>query len=283
MEDLVQKLRQYVKSGTPAERRIARYFSEHLNELPFETAASVADRLDLSPMTVGRFLRTLGYQGLDGMKVHIRDTAATASWESVVPDAHQRSNSNGNPLAGLVAEQIDALHHLHNLISQPQWAEAAGLILSSGEVFVASHPRLDSLTHHFCYRLGHARDRVRYLDGMSGSYMDLLAREGMDDTLLIIIDCRRFTKSRILARSARRSGCKVLLLTGRYTDWATEYASTTLALSLLRSENRENLPALIALLECLAEAVILLAGAEANIRGRRIAELEATFGDPPNR
>lgn len=87
MEDFVQKLRQYAKTGTPAERRIAKYFTEHLNDLPFETAASVADRLDLSPMTVGRFLRSLGYQGLDSVKVEIRETVTTspAQLQSAMP------------------------------------------------------------------------------------------------------------------------------------------------------------------------------------------------------
>ena len=129
MEDFVQKLRHYVKSGTPAERRIAKYFTEHLNDLPFETAASVADRLDLSPMTVGRFLRALGYQGLDSVKIHIRETAVTSPVQLQTSLSElQTDASGGKPLALLVTEQIQALHHIYHLTAQPQWAEAVAMI-----------------------------------------------------------------------------------------------------------------------------------------------------------
>lgn len=283
MEDLVQKLRHYSKSGTPAERRIARYFSEHMNELPFETAASVADRLNLSPMTVGRFLRTLGYQGLDGMKVQIRETSPPL-WSPSASNENLRKNAaEGNWLAGVITEQIDALHQLYNLTSQPQWPDAANTILSSSEVFVAAHPRHAGIARHLCERLALARDRVYRLDGMNGSYAELLAHQGSEDALLIVVDCNRFLKSRLLARAARRSGCKVLLVTGRYTTWGQEYAHITLALPPLRSEAADSMVALTALLHCLAETVIAAAGTEAEIRGRRIGELETLFAEMPPR
>jgi len=110
LEDLSQKLRQYIKIGTPAERRIAKYFSEHLNELPFETASSVADRLELSPMTVGRFLRSLGYHGLDGIKVHLKENAPTIT--SQLPnilEQLQKDASEGHPLATQIAEQVETM------------------------------------------------------------------------------------------------------------------------------------------------------------------------------
>lgn len=283
MEDLTQKLKQYMKSGTPAERRIARYFSDHLNELPFETASSVADKLELSPMTVGRFLRSLGYQGLDGIKVHLRETVAPATWQ--LPSAMeqlQKDVNDGRPLACLVAEQIEILHHVYNLASQPQWLDAVTMVLSSSEVFVAAHQNSSGLGRHFCDRLNAARDHVQFSGGSNGSYIELLGHQSAD-ALLVVIDSHRFAKSRLLARSARRSGYKVLLITGQYTEWAHEFANATLSLPPSRVNGRENLMSLTALLEFFASAVIQSAGEEAEIRGRRIAELESMFADTPLR
>lgn len=283
MEDLTQKLKQYMKSGTPAERRIARYFSDHLNELPFETASSVADRLELSPMTVGRFLRALGYQGLDGIKVHLRENVAPATWQ--IPQSIeqlQKDVSEGRPFAGLMAEQIEMLHHVYNLAAQPQWLEAVAMILSSSEVFVAAHQSMAGLGNHFCERLTSARDHVYFSSGANGSYIELLGHQS-SDALLVVIDSHRFAKSRLLARSARRSGYKVLLITGQYTEWAHEFANTTLSLPPLRAGSRENVTGMTALLEFFTASVAHSSGEEADIRSRRIIELEGMFADTPLR
>lgn len=283
LEDLGQKLKQYMKTGTPAERRIARYFSDHLNELPFETASSVADRLELSPMTVGRFLRALGYQGLDGIKVHLRDTSPPVT--SQLPSALEQLQKDavaGRPLATLVAEQMEVLNYLYNLAAQPQWLDAVTSILSSGEVYVAAHVSVAGLGRHFCDQLASARDKVLFADGVNGTYVELLARQPAD-ALLVIIDTRRFSKSRLLARSARRSGYKVLLVTGQYTEWAHEFANITLSMPPSRSMERECLASLTAFLELLTASVFNAAGEEAEQRTRRIVDLEATFADAPPR
>lgn len=283
MEDLGHKLRQYMKSGTPAERRIAKYFSEHLNELPFETASSVADRLELSPMTVGRFLRSLGYQGLDGIKVHLKENVAPVTLQlSSLLEQLQKDALEGRPIAGQIVEQVEMLQYLYNLTGQSQWLGAVTACLSSSEVFVATHLSLAGLGRHFCDRLEFARDHVRFLDGANGSYIELLGRPA-NDALLVIIDSPRFITSRLLARSARRAGYKVLLITSQYTEWAPEFAHSTLSLPPLRVSGRDNLSAMTALLECLASAVIQAAGEEAETRIRKIEELEGMFTYTPLR
>ncbi|MBM7048582.1 MULTISPECIES: MurR/RpiR family transcriptional regulator [Rhizobium] len=283
MEDLSQKLREYIKVGTPAERRIAKYFSEHLNELPFETASSVADRLELSPMTVGRFLRSLGYHGLDGIKVHLKDnlTPVTLQLPNIMEQL-QKDASEGRPLATQIAEQVEMLQHIYNLANQPQWLEAVTTILSSKNVFITAHPRLAGLGRHLCDRLTFARDHVLFLDGANGSYVELLGGQS-EDGLLIIIDSPRFVASRLLARSARRAGHKVLLATGQFTEWAHEFANITLSLPPQRANSRENLSAMMSLLEFLAIAVIQAAGETAETRIRRIEELQGMFAYAPLR
>jgi DNA-binding MurR/RpiR family transcriptional regulator len=283
VEDFVQKLRQYAKSGTPAERRIAKYFTEHLNDLPFETAASVADRLDLSPMTVGRFLRALGYQGLDSVKVEIREIATTSpiQLQSAMTEL-QTDASEGKALAVLVAEQIQALHHIYYLTAQPNWSEAVNMIGASREVFVATHARFSSFSNHFCQRLTQARDGVRAIDGAANRFAELFARPSIDDTVLIIIDCRRFAKSRLLARTARRYGYKVILISAQHADWLPEQSNIVLPLPPARAPDADNLPPLVALLDCLSEAVIMGAGDEAGQRRRRMVEFATILGEAAN-
>jgi DNA-binding MurR/RpiR family transcriptional regulator len=284
MEDFIHKLRQYAKNGTPAERRIAKYFSEHLNDLPFETAASVADRLDLSPMTVGRFLRALGYQGLDSVKVEMRETAATSAvhLQNAIGEL-QTDAADGRPLAILVAEQIQALHHIYHLTAQPNWSEAVGLISGVKEVFVATHARLAGLANHFCQRLTQARDGVHALEGTDNRFAELFARPSVDQSLLVIIDCRRFAKARLLARTARRYGYRVILISAQNGDWMPDQSNVVLPLPPPRMPDADNLPPLIALLDCLAESVVMASGEEAVQRRRRMAEFANILGETASR
>ncbi len=53
-----------------ADKLIASYIERNLAELPFETAKSIAERLGISQMTVGRYLRRLGFDGLEELKQH---------------------------------------------------------------------------------------------------------------------------------------------------------------------------------------------------------------------
>ncbi len=280
MEDFVHKLRQYAKTGTPAERRIAKYFAEHLNDLPFETAASVADRLDLSPMTVGRFLRALGYQGLDSIKIEIRDTPAISPSEMQTSMSELQADvSSGKPLALLVSEQIRALHHIYHLTGQAQWAEAVSMISGAREVFIATHARLFGFAAHFAQRLTRARDGVRALDGTGSRFAELFARLNGNDAVLVVIDGRRFGKARLLARTARRYGYRVILVTTQGSNWLPDQANVVLTLPHARNEDDENLPPLMALLDCLSAAVIDVAGEEAGARERRMAEFGGLLGD----
>lgn len=283
LEDLGQKLREYIKVGTPAERRIAKYFSEHLNELPFETASSVADRLELSPMTVGRFLRSLGYHGLDGIKVHLKENAPPVGLQLPnILERLQKDAGESRPLAAQIVEQVEILQHIYNLANQPQWHEAVSTILSSANVFIAAHPGLAGLGHHFCDRLTLARDHVLFLDGANGSYIQMFGAQS-ENNLTIIIDSPRFVASRLLARTARRAGHKVLLATGQFTEWAHEFANITLSLPPQRANSNDSLSGMMALLELISLAVTQAAGEAARNRIRRIEELQAMFAPAPLR
>jgi DNA-binding MurR/RpiR family transcriptional regulator len=72
IEPLAEKLREDFPKLTKSEKAVASYMLSHLQRLPFETAASIAEAVGVSQMTVSRFLRTLGYKGLSDLKERLR-------------------------------------------------------------------------------------------------------------------------------------------------------------------------------------------------------------------
>ncbi len=266
-------------TGTPAERRLARFFIDNLANLPFETAASIGQQLHLSPMTVSRFLRRLGFQGLDGLKTELRLRATTTAWQVIdTPDILRRDLQNGQLLAEVMTDQIETLHRLYALSKQPAWAEAVGLLLAAREVFVASYQNIGGIARYFAEQLAYARDGVRYLDGLNGTYAELLDHPP-EGTLLVLIDCRRYaSKSRILAREAVAAGHRLLVVTDQYCDWAGE-DQCTLTLPATRSRTWDNFMSLAALLDFLMTSVIADGGDEVRRRTQRITRLQDMFGD----
>ncbi|HUP07864.1 MAG TPA: transcriptional regulator, RpiR family protein, partial [Caldimonas sp.] len=63
---------------TRSERRIASYMLGNVHLLPFENAAVIAGKTGVSAMTVGRFLRSIGYGGIAELKSELRDAALSS-------------------------------------------------------------------------------------------------------------------------------------------------------------------------------------------------------------
>src|SRR5690606_33444663 len=57
----------------PAERTLLAYIQANQETLAFETGATLAAKSGVSPNTVSRFLRRLGYKGLKSLKEELRD------------------------------------------------------------------------------------------------------------------------------------------------------------------------------------------------------------------
>jgi DNA-binding MurR/RpiR family transcriptional regulator len=88
---------------TRSERVIAAYLRAHARELPFETAASIARKVGVSPMTVGRFLRGLGYDGLSAVKAELSSTLQQVPW--LVGERYARAARVATSLRGARAER----------------------------------------------------------------------------------------------------------------------------------------------------------------------------------
>ena len=77
---LLSRIEEATPRMTRSERLLAAYLSAHQSELALETAASVARKVEVSPMTVGRFLRTLGYARFDELRRDVSRERNAPAW-----------------------------------------------------------------------------------------------------------------------------------------------------------------------------------------------------------
>jgi len=233
IEPLAEKLREDFPKLTKSEKAVATYMLSHLQRLPFETAASIAEAVGVSQMTVSRFLRTLGYKGLSDLKERLRADMEGGA-QVLVSDRIDRIRKDGGAdarLAGNLEMELQATVGVYELRGSETWREAVGLLSSSAQVFIAGFQTISGIASDFAGRLDYVRPNVHFLHSQSGTFSELFAGNG-GDKLLILFEMRRYTKlSFQLARAAVEAGVPLVIICDTHCYWARDFTDHVLAVN----------------------------------------------------
>lgn len=209
---------------TPAERSIASYMLGNLHLLPFESAAGIAARVGVSQMTVGRFLRSIGYEGIGAVKAELRE--ATLSPELKVGGRLGRmvvKSAAGEGLHNNLQMEVNALVDVYEYVGTPMWNRALTHLTEADAVFVAGFQTVSGMASDFAARLQYLRPGVGVLDGRDGTFADLLAGTSASPCL-VIFEMRRYTRfSQLLAKKAQERGIDLIVLCDRHCVWAHDH------------------------------------------------------------
>jgi DNA-binding MurR/RpiR family transcriptional regulator len=216
---------------TRSEREIANYMLNHLHLLPFETAAVIAGKVGVSAMTVGRFLRTVGYSGIGEVKEELRQTAVSPGL--LISDRLERihaSSGSGEDLRANLQLEVDALIRVYEYVGTPTWQRAMAGLCEADQVFVAGFQTVSGLAADFAARLQYLRPGVSFLDGRDGIFADLLAGTATSPCL-VLFEMRRYTQfSRRLAEQAQQRGMTLIIICDRHCYWAQEHTDLVFSL-----------------------------------------------------
>lgn len=213
--DLQKKIKGHWQTFTTSEQRIASYLLQNLSGIPFETAASLGQRIGVSAMTVGRFLRKLGYDGVNEIKEELRgDTTWLKLYRNPAPAGDADATTSN------LAAEIRALSEIHALTRSKEWAPIVHLLVSADQVKVASFQLGRFLGQTFATLLGHIRPHVRFASGVDGAYTDLLI-DSTANSCVVLIDERRYSAHfRVLAEEVAARGIPLVILTDTQCYWS---------------------------------------------------------------
>ncbi|MFT4134540.1 MurR/RpiR family transcriptional regulator [Labrys sp. (in: a-proteobacteria)] len=263
-----------------SDKLIANYLERNIADLPFETAKSIAERLELSPMTVGRFLRRMGFDGLDQLKRELRRGSSNPAWQVKGPvDRLREDISGGKLLAGLIQQQIDNLGQIYGLTTSAEWQQTIEALVGASEVYVAAYQNVRGIAQYFASQLSYTRPRVQFVDGLNGTYAELLDGS-VSGRLLFLHDVRRFaSKARPLAVEARRAGVKVVLITDEFCPWGAEVSDICLVVPGSHGPLWDGAATITAVLDLMLSNVIVVLGEEVSERVEALTRLQDVFGD----
>lgn len=216
-KDLKQKFKEHWDDFTASERKIATYLMHNIRELPFETAASVSKRVGVSPMTVGRFLRNLGYEGLNDLKEEFR---GDNTWRHFYKTPEQPRDAD--EIAAHLMSETRALAGVHELARSKEWKSVIRLLATADQVSVASFQHSTFLGLGLAKLLQQVRPRVAFSDGTDAAYVDLLL-DSTRNSCVVLVDLRRYFKQfRAIAEKVAERKIPLVLITDTDCYWARE-------------------------------------------------------------
>ncbi len=257
MNSVAAKVSERLRHGhgnmTVSERMIAGWLIENIGAIPFETAASIGTRVGVSAMTVGRFLKSLGYSGLSALKTDLRDEMSDPPW-LLAPIG------NAGPDERLRRETA-AIADVYARAETPEWGAVVALLACARQVHVMGFQTEQGLASGFAHHLGYVRPGVRGLDGATGLYADLL--EAGPSDVMVLIDLRRYSRHfRLLAERAVALGVPLVVITDPYCPWARDLTPHILTAEVALGHFWDMNSALASLLNLLVDDVVRVIGPE---------------------
>jgi DNA-binding MurR/RpiR family transcriptional regulator len=244
------------KNFTGSEQRLATFFLQHLEQLPFETAASIAKRLAVSPMTVGRFLKKIGFDDLRGVKAALRARVPESGWLS---SQITKTLFDDAPLNA----KIKALTDAHRVPLTAEWPRIVSLLATASKVNIASFQLGRFLGLGFASALHTIRANVQFSDGGDGAYIDALL-DSDPESCIVLLDWQRYSQHfRLLAEEAAARKITTVIVTDTYCHWAREITDHVLMLETGFDSSWERLSIAQTLLE------LLLVDVAKRVKGRK--------------
>lgn len=276
--ELRDRLSAAAGTGTPAERALAHYLLSNLSSLPFETAASIAQKLGLSEASVGRFCRSIGYRHLKDMKAGLQVDLGEKAWliGDRLKDFHHRSQQGGAELSRALEREIAAIVTVYELASTPAFNATVQRLARRRQVFVAGFQTERGHAAELVHNLQYLRGGVHLADVSGGHFAEVLLADP-EEAALVLVDGRRYSRlTRDLALAARDEGIPVTLITDPYCDWAPGVVTELFAVPTDLNHFWDTTAAMSSLIGLIVNGVFRELGAEVE---ERMARVSALYGD----
>lgn len=283
-QDVIAQIQGSFAGQTPTGKRIASFLLANLAQIPFETADSIARSAATSGISVGRYLRSLGYRNLDDFKQTLRQQGSGALHQPwVVTDRlgayRQRSQQPQQQKfeQGLTLE-LEAIRHVYQLTQGDSFARVSRGLAEADAVFILGIQSVRGIANAFSSNLEYLRPQVYFADGQSGTYVESLNSE-FTAPYLVVTDTRAYSvTAQKYCKAACDRGLRVALITDIYCPWAHDYPVDLLQVKNDTGQFWDSMAPLSCLFNLLCSAVLELRGDEVEQRLATNRLLQKEFG-----
>lgn len=219
---LAARLRAILPDLTRSEAAIAQWLMLNEATLGLETGASIAAKTGVSPITVSRFLRRLGYKGMAALKEDLQ--AAAVNFHLNAVDRYVRLDDG--ELGTLLKRDAEAILALSSQFARPEWTEAIAAIDAAEDVSVTGFQTVRGLAEDFARRLSIVRGSVDFISAHDTGLAEWLPTGGRrgEGRCLVLVDAVPYAReAEVIVRLARRQGATVVVVTDELNTWAAAH------------------------------------------------------------
>ncbi|CPR15262.1 MurR/RpiR family transcriptional regulator [Brenneria goodwinii] len=279
--ELIARIEASFSQQTPSGKRIAGWLLTHIDQIPFETADSIAKATGTSGITVGRYLRKLGYRNLEDAKSSLR-TAPDIPYKpwGVIDrlDSWRQQHGLSDRFSQSLQLELDAIAKVYQLAQSETFARVSQQLAEAEAVFVLGIQSTRGIANAFFSHLEYLRPRVSYVDGLSGTWVESLNSE-FERPYLVVTDTRAYSAvARQYCRAASERNLPLALVTDIWCPWARDYPMDLLQVHTDTGHFWDSLAPLSCLFNLLLSAVVERLGERLEPRLALNRRLQQEFG-----
>ncbi|TNC67521.1 MurR/RpiR family transcriptional regulator [Rubellimicrobium roseum] len=206
---------------TKSEAAIAQWLILNEGTIGLETGASIAAKTGVSPITVSRFFRRLGYKGLPALKTDLQASAANLHLDAVGRTLRLLEGEIGT----LIKRDAEAVLGLGSQIARPEWTDAVLALEGASDVFVTGFQTVRGLAEDFARRLSIVRPSVRFVSPHDTGLAEWIHPPGhAPRNCLLLVDTIPYARqAEPIVQMARQAGMSAVVVTDELNTWAARH------------------------------------------------------------
>lgn len=264
---------------TASEKRAARALLSRYPTTGIDTIHVFAQRAEVSPQTILRFIAKLGFDGFAEFRRALREELEAQTQFPLTLGAIRPPQAQNTRLSNLGQAFAGTITDSFGLITEKDLDRGAALLSDEKRVVSLIGGNFTEVcARHLEFHLRKLRRQVRLLSGDLWRRADELADIGQRD-VLVVFDVRRYQTDVIrAARSARDRGATVILFTDQWMSDLADSAQLIFRARVDTISRWDTLVGLLAIVEALALRVDALLSVRAKQRLETIELLRTTLG-----
>jgi DNA-binding MurR/RpiR family transcriptional regulator len=213
----------------PAEiRKAARYVTDNRNEVAFRSMRSVARSAGVSPPTMVRLAKSLGFDGYDKLRAAFQDQIETRPQSLLARAQMVRAASRSSWMDGiqhLVDGELASIRACVAGLQEGDLERVAGLFSRARRIYVAGLRGMYPAAFFFHYSACTFSDKTVLVDGVGATHLDAISGVGGADVAMVFT-CQPYAKETMrAARYAHGRGAKLIAITDSTVSPAARLAS----------------------------------------------------------
>lgn len=206
---------QYKDSFSKSDHKLIQYLLRNEEQLQYITSEELSFHTGISPATVSRFWKKIGFQNLKELKIkqRIQDTASPSTRLTSALKRFEETASLTEDLKMHFGNNTEkTLDHMDPALP----TRAAALLLQAQHVYIFAPDASCGLASIFCYRARRLGIQPVLLEGGSAIY-EYMINITDNDLVLIFSFSRLLRETRILLDLCQKINCPVILFTDLFS------------------------------------------------------------------